>query len=268
MPAMRLYDHVVEQAVLVTPIWQPQLDTQAAGFLRMTHTTNAQMPTIFLAPSTLDLGFYREHFPHTDVLTFDSRHFTSVAAYSAWMTTPEVYEALSGPTWMVLCQTDAVIIRSLTDLDLTFSRSSSPIDYVGSVWSPPVRVLALGTRLVIDSPTGATRGPWFARVLGRRLRVGNGGLSIRRIERFRTVAARLTRELPRRIVENCYEDVLFCTYGPSRGLRIASPAQASTVFSETEVVGCSVLPDTYGFHALPRWNPILADALLKQVADG
>jgi hypothetical protein len=97
--------------------------------------------------------------------------------------------------------------------------------------------------------------------------VGNGGLSIRRIDTFEAVAARITQELPRRIIEHCYEDVVYCTYGPARGLRVASAKQAQAVFAETEVVGRTELPDAYGFHALARWNPSLAEALLRRFGD-
>ena len=256
----------MQQALLVTPIWQPALDEQSAAFLRISQRTNEGLPSAFLAPRNLDVGYYREQFPRSDVLTFEPHHFTSVAAYSAWMTTPEPYQALSGFTWMVMCQTDAVLVRPLSDVLVNADEQTLPYDYLGSCWRPPVRVLAIGTRLVVDSPTGHPRGPWSVRLFGRRLHVGNGGLSIRRIEQFRGVAARITRELPRRIIEHCYEDVIFATYGPARGLRIATQAQAQAVFAETEVIGCSALPNVYGLHALPRWNPELAEALLRQFA--
>jgi len=268
----RLYDHGVtqpdvRQAVLVTPIWQPTLDEESAALLRISQRTNAELPSVFLAPHTLDLGYYREAFPSTQVLTFEPQHFSSVASYSVWMTTPELYRALSGFNWMVLCQTDAVLVRSVRDLLGDLDQSPDPYDYLGARWSPPVRVLAFGNRLVVDSPTAQPRGPWFARLFGRRLNVGNGGLSLRRIVQFEEVAARITKELPRRIIEHCYEDVIYCTYGPARGLRVASVAQAQAVFTETEVIGRTALPDTYGFHALARWNPLLVQELLKQFAD-
>lgn len=272
-PTTRLYDHGVagpgaQQAVLVTPIWQPQLDEQSAGFLHISQRTNAHLPSVFLAPRDLDLGYYREQFPATSILSFDPRHFTSVAAYSVWMTSPEVYAALAGPTWMLLCQTDAVLLRSLAGLPLPTDTEPTCFDYLGAPWDPPVRVLAVGHRLVVDSATASPRGPWWVRAVGRRLRVGNGGLSLRRLETFHQVATRLTRELPRRIVEHCYEDVIFCTYGPSRGLRVATPAQAQPVFAERQVEGSTMLPDVYGVHALARWNPALADTVLTQFASG
>ena len=105
---------------------------------------------------------------------------------------------------------------------------------------------------------------WVTKRLGRSLSVGNGGLSIRRVEAHISAAEWLTRNIRVRYRETTLEDVLLCAFAPRTGLRIAPPDVAGRVFLETGAATLTHIPDVYGFHALWRWNPTLAESLIAR----
>ena len=168
--------------MIVTPIWRPRLSEIEAGFLRVTDRTNPATPRAFLAPRGMDVSWYAQRFPAWDVRPIDHRHLSSVEAYSAWMASPRPYQLFADANAIVVCQTDAVLIRPMTEFVV------GPYDFLGAPWWPPVRVLRIGKRISVHSQTGG--GPLHTSVFGRRLSVGNGGLSIRRTSAFAEIAER------------------------------------------------------------------------------
>lgn len=223
--------------------------------LSITDACNSDCDAFFVGPRNLDLGFYRERFPRWEFLEFDPCHFASVRDYSTWMTSTQLYDRLREFEFMVLCQQDAVLIRAASCVNL------DGLDYLGSPWNPAVRVLALGSRVSVYSNLGAPEGPWLTRVLGRRVQVGNGGLSIRRIEAMREVSSRLMREYPDGVRTGMLEDLYFCALGPRVGLRVAPPTLAGAVFAESGAARLKEPGTLVGLHGLEKWNPALLATL-------
>ena len=249
-----------ESLVIATPIWRLRLDALETAFAHVTDESNARWPRVFDAPRGLDVTWYQREFPHREVRVIDDRHLSDVESYSAWMTTPEPYEMFIDSTVMAVCQTEAVIVRHIQPQDLT------GVDFLGAPWEPAVRSLKLGRRLVLHSPTGG--GPALARIFGRRLKVGNGGLSMRRTEVFARVSALLQESVPEHFARRIHEDVYFVALGPAFGLKIADPKSAGALFCES---GARALTDTAsytGFHGLGKWNPELASRVAGSLSGG
>ena len=241
---------VTSPNMIVTPVWRPVLSEIEAAFAHVTDRANRDIPRVFIAPAGMDVGWYSREFPEREVRFVDAVHLASVSAYSSWMAGPEVYELFSDAEFITLCQTDAVLVRSVAHVD------TRGWDFLGAPWDPPIRVLHWGSRLSVHSSTGG--GPLLARVLGRKLTVGNGGLSIRRVSAFLDVATGLQRNTPPHFAARVHEDVYFAALGPSAGLRVASSDQAGGVFCESRARGLTDAADYSGFHALEKWNPALA----------
>jgi len=249
-----------ESLVIVTPIWRPRLDEVETAFARVTDQSNAQWARVFVAPRGLDVDWYQREFPDREIRVVDDRHLADVQSYSAWMTSPEPYEMFSDFTVMAICQTDAVLVRRLHPRDL------ADIDYLGAPWNPPVKALRFGRRFALHSPTGG--GPIVARVFGRRLAVGNGGLSMRRTESFTRVSALLQGIVPEHFARRIHEDVYFAALGPASGLRISDAKRAGTLFCESEARSLTETGTYAGFHALEMWNPKLARLITGSVLGG
>ena len=234
---------------IVTPIWEPRLQGAALDGLRVTNANCRGLARIFVGPDGLATDFYREHFPDWEIVSRDARHFTSVDAYSASLLEPSFYETFADFRAIVLCQLDAVLIRDpspLADLNA---------DYLGSPWVDPIRVIWF-------------RGTWLHeraiyRMLGRRLFVGNGGLSLRRPSAFMDFTTRLGQRRDYAALRNYNEDMVISYFGPRYGLTIADREVAESSFMEMGAIGMTKAPDVYGFHGLERLNPSLFRELVE-----
>lgn len=242
---------------IVTPIWRAALRPEEAAFVRITETTNPTVDRWFCAPDNLDLAYYEREFPSWRVKTFHPSAFDSVHAYSLWLTAPDFYEAFGDYEFVTICQTDAVLIKSLLELDMRESDGSA-IDYIGAPWDPPIKVLTIGRRLYVASDFDRREGLAITRLLGRRLDVGNGGLSTRRVGPMIDLTRHLTSRYSEVVRRHTLEDVLICAVGRKAHLVLASRERAEQVYQETQVAGRTMLPDVFGFHGIWRWNPHLA----------
>ena len=241
--------------VIATPIWREQPTESELALLRITDASNSGVHRWFCAPEGLDTTFYTRTFPDWPVHRFPDQVFESVTSYSLWLTAPDFYRTVEEFEFVTICQLDAVLIRDITELDI------SGFDYLGAPWEPPIRVLTPGNRIYVASEQERSQGLWLTRRFGRALDVGNGGLSVRRVEAHIAAAQWLTRHVPLPYRQHTLEDVLLCAFAPRTRLRIAPAGTAGRVFLETGAAGLSGIPDVYGFHGLWRWNPALAATL-------
>lgn len=241
---------------IVTPIWRPHLSADERAFLAWTQWSNSDIDLWFAVPEGLEVKTISHQFPRWSVRRFPSWAFESVRSYSLWLTQPEFYEAFDRYEFMTICQTDAVLVRPLS------GQSFSDVDYVGAPWIPPVRALVLGRRVYVHSRFEDTMAFTPARWLGRRMAVGNGGLSARRVDTMVKVTRWASRRFSPAMRSQTLEDAFLCAVGPKRGLRIMSAVRAQEIFCETGAQGLDMLPDVVGFHGLRRWNPLLADRIV------
>lgn len=185
-----------------------------------------------------------EKWPQLKFVSFDPSAFASHESYSAWMLQPDLYTRFLEYEFVLVAQTDAFLVRPLpVDTDWDF-------DYLGAPWEP-----AWTKRW--DRRDHRVRSA--KRFRGKRLRVGNGGLSLRRTSAFARPL-----DLPSPMVRT-YEDIAISYFHRRIGIRLAPVATARRYFMETGARAWSQgdpIPPVYGFHALDKFNPPLEDALL------
>jgi len=174
-----------------------------------------------------------------------------VESYSAWLLEPAFYETFADYRAIILCQLDAVLLKNPAPL------KSIVADYIGAPWQPPIRVIWWRKTWLHER--------WAYRAMGRRLRVGNGGLSMRRPAAFISFTERLRRRRDYSYLRAYNEDMVVSYFGARYGLRIASSSVAAQVFMEGEMQGLESLPDVYGLHGVERWNPGLYGQLVSGV---
>jgi hypothetical protein len=118
----------------------------------------------FIAPEGLDIGYYRERYPQVGVEWFAADYFASIPGYNRLLLSKELHARFAGAEFMLVLQTDAIILRD--ELDFW---TAQPFDYVGAPWPEHYQLFVNLDRFVGDN--------------GRHVatRVGNGGLSLRRI---------------------------------------------------------------------------------------
>jgi len=163
------------QPVIVIPIHKPDLTALERYSLDVSVAALPGRTLLFIGPEGLVLDYYRQHFPAIPFRAYDAQSFASIQGYNRLLLNPAFYEGFAGHTHMLVLQTDAVVLRD--DLD---HWCAQPFDYVGAPWPDGVELFVNLGRFEGDR--------------GRRVRamVGNGGLSLRRLDTH----AALLREFP------------------------------------------------------------------------
>lgn len=231
--------------VTVIPAVVPNPSEAELDRLRLTEK-NTPGQIVFLSPRGLDLSAYLGVVRRGRVLTLNESWFRSTSSYSQLMLQPSLYDRFSEFDFMVICQLDAFLIAPFP-----FSVMES-IDWLGAPWLTSIRLRW--------NPFTRQLNPGRGFGLTRRLFVGNGGLSVRRVSKFR-LATRLLPKLRKQI----NEDLVFSFFTPLLGIRTAPLELASQVLMETGARLWKVgdpAPAAIGFHALQKINPDLESHLL------
>ena len=249
--------------MIVTPVYRSKLTDIEHTLLTRTAAATDH-PRVFVVPDGLDTGEIRERYPRDRIEITDPEHLVSVHRYNYWLSSSNFYSMWRDFEWILISQLDAVLI---SDPWSKLPCGDPPWDALGAPWDPPMRVVTVGNRILVRSPAGHDRGPAWVGWAGRRLRVGNGGLSLRRQSAFKTASASLETYAPRTTREHINEDVLWAAFGPRFGARSADVRQARSVFWESikpATLAPESIPDVAGFHGVDRWPVAARECALER----
>lgn len=154
-----------EVAVLV-PLYKSGLDSLEKYSLDHSLAALQGRSVVFIGPKELDRSFYSEHYPTVPFHPFDPPCFESVQEYNRLLLSPAFYERFSIYEFVLILQTDAIILRD--ELDYWCAQ---PFDYIGAPWPN-------GYEVFVNA--GLFEGEFGKRV---KVAVGNGGLSLRRVRK-------------------------------------------------------------------------------------
>jgi hypothetical protein len=239
-------DPTTENLVHITPIWRTALTD--LEYRNVSHSMAASTADVkvFLAPESLNTDLYQEKFPTVSVHRMPDPNFRSVSRYSFMMMQPHLYEMYSQFTLMMIVQTDAVLLRPLDSFGL------ANVDYVGAPWPSPLYSVSIGRRLVVSHAIDARAKYWhraILRVLGRKATVGNGGLSVRRPDVFRSITHAISHQIQDFADRGINEDIVFATLGEKLGLRVAPEDLAARTFRERITLAEAERLGVIGVHA-------------------
>lgn len=180
--------------VVLVPVYRPQLPPIEQYSLDVSLAALAGRPAAFIAPAALDRGYYAQRYPQLAWQTFGDASFADIPGYNRLLLSEDFYQRFAGRhSHVLVLQTDAVVLRDELD-----AWCAAPFDYVGAPWPD-------GHELLVN--LGRFEGAYGKRL---KVHVGNGGLSLRRIDA--TLA--LLREFPE-------ATQVFCRSGSSEDLFFA-----------------------------------------------
>ena len=221
--------------IITIPIYKEELNDREALRVTKTIANSGGAPVAFVAPQALNTKYYeaRTDWAGAKIERFENRHFKSIAAYSNWLLTTELYEHFRDYQFLLLVQTDAFLTRPI---DFSLVKH----DYIGSPWEPPFR---LGWDPIRKRPSMSRFS--FNK---RQVHVGNGGLSIRRNQKM----VSFLRQIPR-VKSFRNEDVVIGFFGTDFGLNVAPKSTAKSFFWAPRDPFSPLPPNLnalYGFHGL------------------
>lgn len=144
-----------KKCAIVIPCYKTELDHNDRVALERCRSVLGEFDIYFIAPE----GLKNPYFEKVPVKFFDDNCFSSRDAYSRFMLTPELYISFIEYEYILVYQLDAFVFRNELSMfcDLGF-------DYIGAPW-----------------PTGILV---HTKEKSKVLRVGNGGLSLRKTKAF------------------------------------------------------------------------------------
>ncbi len=209
----------MKNIVICCPEHKAVLTSQEELNVRVSESFNADIDKVFVLPKHISVDYYVNTFPTWRIIQVDSWHFSTNLSYNKFMLSSILYSKFLGYKFVLICQSDAVLVKSIQGMPQTY-------DYIGPVWNPPLEFRGLG------------------------LEVGNGGLSLRKVSVFYW----LTRLLWFLKKSNTNEDVIFSFLARYKFLKVPSFEIADSIFKEETTNGLIDPDDSYGYHALEKWN--------------
>ncbi len=246
------------RAVVLIPCHRSGLDPDEERAARQTLQVLGAHECRVVCPAGLDLppllaGLPAERLP--------PEYFRSVRDYSRMLLSLDFYDRFRDREYLLICQLDAYVFR-----DELHDWCGQGYDYIGAPW---------GDAPFLRNPKLQRLLPWTVRhpVLARRLhrcdfRVGNGGLSLRRVQAFR----RVLRDHPGAAARwQKHEDLFWSLWAPvlAPEFRIAPEAEAmrfAVELAPRKYVGLQDGRLPFGCHAWRRYDPEFWAA--RMAADG
>lgn len=152
--------------IILIPVYKPKPDALEILSLDVSIAALGRHELCFIYPRGMNLEFYTSRYLNVSGIEFEPESFASVQGYSRLLLSPDFYARFASYEFMLILQTDAVVLRD--ELDYWCDQ---PFDYVGAPWPDGVELMVNLDRFAGDK--------------GHRVRalVGNGGLSLRRINK-------------------------------------------------------------------------------------
>lgn len=228
---------------LVTPTHKAQINKAENVMLKNSLNQHTGVDHFFCIPDNIPIHFFSENYPNSTIVQISSKYFESLQAYNRLLLSSHFYTMFREYTYLAILQLDAVLLRNIEPvIDLDF-------DYVGAPWRKNIRVSVFKNKLHGNNK----RLLWLP---FRNVQVGNGGLSIRKIESMIQLTANLEK-MP--FAENAlsgYQNEDFVISYMCRKLKMIVPshAMAETVFVEEYISAESRELQPYGYHALEKYD--------------
>ena len=233
---------------VVTPIWRPTLSEEEFLRVELTCRSTPRWDHIALVPEGLDLTELAAQLPRWTFRSSPDANLASVRSYSTWLLQKNFYEQFTNFDFIIIAQLDSVLLAEPPEEAFAY-------DYLGAPWDPPWRVIVAAGQMRIVR--------FLGRAWGKKLVVGNGGLSIRRIEAFRTAADDLATIANPRVLRSANEDAVWSYYAKRVGLSVACVSDAS-IFLDLRDDRNMGDPVPLGIHGLRHTTPT-ANAFLTNL---
>jgi hypothetical protein len=199
---MHKEDDRSEKVAVVIPIYKNNLETFEEIALEQCLRVLKQHRIFVVKPHSLQLDILNDH-NRIDYISFDDAYFESRHGYNQLMLSDSFYEQFLGFQYILIYQLDAFVFA-----DTLLEWCDKGYDYIGAPWLREKKysdifkaiksklLIAVHTRLNIKQPNSD-----LPTDIQFENKVGNGGLSLRRVQKFYDVCkrykSRLTKYLDR-----------------------------------------------------------------------
>jgi hypothetical protein len=230
-------NYKLKECAIVVPTHKSVFSADEKICIEVTFKNLKNRDIFFVTPDSVNLSEYLKKY-NVNQIFFPGERFESFKNYNDWMLSTELYERFLSYEYILICQTDAIVIRD--DLSYWASRQ---LDYIGAPWP----------RKVIFQPNFSNK----PHLKGARfeIEVGNGGLSLRNVKNTISVLKRYDQIISE--YDGAFEDVMFGLLGLiDKEYRIATLADAAAFSLEVSAREIINITGNHpmGFHKLYEYD--------------
>jgi hypothetical protein len=150
----------MEEVIIVIPIYKEEPLYEELASIKQCLNTLGKYPICFVCPNNLDIKRYKENLGVQMILiTFDKVFFSSTKGYNKLLKSHFFYKVFRHYKYLLIYQPDAWVFRD----DLIYWCNKG-YDYIGAPWLSECSIKENGKPILTT--------------------VGNGGLSLRKIDKF------------------------------------------------------------------------------------
>ena len=155
------------------PIYQEKLKGNDEASLNELIGKIHDTQIVFIAPSNLETEWYEKRYPKTEIRSYLNWDKQSLQDYNDLLMTSKFYQAFEEYEYIFIFQTDA---RFLGTEEQLIGFTNKEFDYIGAPWGQD------GMRFIKRVIPGAGHSKLLRKLEGEVIaRVGNGGVSLRRV---------------------------------------------------------------------------------------
>lgn len=230
--------------VIVIPIYKKEFDSEEQFLVDRMFSVFANRELVFVGPQNLEKTYYAQRYPNAKLITFPDHFFESVQGYSRLLLSMQFYETFGEKDFLLISQPDVYVFRD--DLDLWLRK---PYDYIGAPW-PNGFSININIGRFANVPGGAVLTAF----------VGNGGFSLRRVEKCLIMLNRDFDVATWFVATGSSEDLFFSFIGSmTANIVMPNPLEASLFSME--------MSPEYFFVLNGKNGPMAAHAFRKYSSD-
>lgn len=237
---------------ILTPIHTTELNERELLRIQISLRNNRGLDHYFIIPEGSDPAKIIANFPTSKFIFLHKSNFFSVNSYNKLMLTRSFYEMFINYTYILILQTDAILIREIQKIDF------QNYDYVGAPWKKSFRISMYKGKIQINNK----RLFWLR---FDKIGVGNGGLSFRRVRRFMHLLDLIEKDsyAANLLDGTVNEDLIVSYFLQKYSMLVPSKSFASKVFLEAGLSDILEIPKVLGFHAAEKFNSEIETRILE-----
>lgn len=233
--------------LILTPIWKEKLDINEYNNIKFSLAKNNEFEHAFFYGKTLNLSFYKSHFPNSNYFSFESIDFDTIEKYNCLLQSNFFYNTFDEYEFILILQTDALLIKNIAPLLIL------NYDYIGATWFTGFKIPSILFHFKLFSMLLKSFG------FHKTCHVGNGGLSLRRVRVFSFITNKY------RVIKWLNEDFKFSLFIEKKHIKAPSFADSKLFFFEKSNLEIRELPEVYGYHAIQKYYPGLYKSLIERL---
>lgn len=176
---------------IVIPVYRAQLSASERLSLDRCMEVLGSHPIVIVKPEHLDIDLLRDRHPQLTVESFKKEFFNGIEGYNRMMLSDEFYARFAQYEFVLIHQLDAFVFK-----DELLDWCARDYDYIGAPWLRKglqphrLRLFAAGVRRTLYRLINKQhRGRGFGSFTQLYYSAGNGGFSLRRVDKMRDALA-------------------------------------------------------------------------------